>query len=939
MLRNSFNLGRVAALLAISGSFLSAQALTGTLILKVKDVKGAPLAGSRVELKSDKLIGNRTGLTDAGGVLRVALLPPGSYKGTLVRDGYKALNVQAVVALGGVSEISAVMQPIETVGTTVEVIATASKMAKEQVGINENFASDQVLSQLPVGRTPAGIAILSPGVTVSPNNSNPVIAGSMSYENKYLVNGVDIVDNYFNTPGPLFIEDAIEETSVSTNNVSAEYGRFTGGVINSITKSGGNEFQGSLRGTYTKDAWNAVRPRQNRATISDVLSKTYTATIGGPIIKDKLWFFAAVRTVKSEANGTPLPYSGYEYISGRDEKRYELKLTYQITPDHSIFASTVDYKLDRTNVPTLLSYGVTPETLRPSRKDTQKLYVVGYRGLLGTDKTIELRTTQKKQRLAFGPALGGTAFWNAPAFDINTGYMFNNQYFGADPEDRDNGSVLGTFGWFFEAAGSHNLKIGVEQFTEKNVSANAQSPVDGGYILNTDIDYSDLNHVTYGFTPYDFDPDSPTYGTGSYLEQWKATRATFKSKYLAIYVNDDWTINKNVNLTLGLRNESYKADTDSGGTPPTFSALQPRLGLNYDPKGDGKWQFGAWYAVYMGKMNANIATVTSDTGNPSYFAYGYTGPAASGIRPSASAVGFRRSDYTTLITASLPTFNVRYRKDINPPRTVETGFSMKHAIENGYVTLSLTQRSYKDLFESFQGDNGYITDPYGQLLPWIEYGNDPEARREYRAATTTFQKRWGQLTVFGNYTFSKLTGNYESDAANSPGGTTSRGSFVLARPLAKSDGYLNDDRRHVAKFFATYQWNWGTHHLVAGTSLLYQSGSPFSLTATTASKGNIYPVTVNTYTGFYSQRGQFRFNDRTNIDFSAEYNWNFVAKAAFFAKLTVFNMLNNIQQVDWNTNGTVVSGKWTPGSSFGKPTSANNFTGNRQIQVDMGFRF
>ncbi len=121
------------------------------------------------------------------------------------------------------------------------------------------------------------------------------ISGAFAYDNVFLVDGVDINDNLFGSPDDLFIEDAIEQTQVITSGVSAEYGRFSGGVINAITKSGGNIFSGSFRTDLTNPAWRDENPfeEENDTTRPDDLGKVFQATFGGPILRDRLWFFAA----------------------------------------------------------------------------------------------------------------------------------------------------------------------------------------------------------------------------------------------------------------------------------------------------------------------------------------------------------------------------------------------------------------------------------------------------------------------------------------------------------------------------------------------------------------------------------------------------------------------------------------------------------------------
>src|SRR5690606_34972115 len=101
---------------------------------------------------------------------------------------------------------------------------------------------------LATSRTLSGIAALAPGVTDNAPNASSgqvVISGAFAFDNMFMVNGVDVNDNVFGNPQSLFIEDAIAETQVLTSGITAEYGRFSGGVINAVTKSGGNVFSGS----------------------------------------------------------------------------------------------------------------------------------------------------------------------------------------------------------------------------------------------------------------------------------------------------------------------------------------------------------------------------------------------------------------------------------------------------------------------------------------------------------------------------------------------------------------------------------------------------------------------------------------------------------------------------------------------------------------------
>src|SRR3954468_16851258 len=146
---------------------------------------------------------------------------------------------------------------------------------------------------------PTAPANLTPGVSSVINGHT--ISGAMSYDNLYLVNGAVVNENVRGQTHALYIEDAIQETTVLTGGVSAEFGRFTGGVVSAITKSGGNEFSGSVRDTLDNPKW-TEKSISTQATPIDHTNNTYEETLGGRIVRDRLWFFVAGRQAKTSAN-------------------------------------------------------------------------------------------------------------------------------------------------------------------------------------------------------------------------------------------------------------------------------------------------------------------------------------------------------------------------------------------------------------------------------------------------------------------------------------------------------------------------------------------------------------------------------------------------------------------------------------------------------------
>src|SRR5213078_275243 len=166
-----------------------------------------------------------------------------------------------------------------------------------EVQTSANIRSDDI-NRLPMGRTPYLAAELMAGVTTNTPSTNQItIYGGFAYDNVFLIDGVDVNDNLLGTSNDLYIEDAIGEVQVLTSGVSAEYGRFSGGVVNIITKSGGNTLSGAYRTNFTRPSWTSETPfekangiQRGKPTtanpfITNKLSTFTELTAGGPVMR------------------------------------------------------------------------------------------------------------------------------------------------------------------------------------------------------------------------------------------------------------------------------------------------------------------------------------------------------------------------------------------------------------------------------------------------------------------------------------------------------------------------------------------------------------------------------------------------------------------------------------------------------------------------------
>ena len=282
----------------------------------VVDTQGLPVGNVTVTLTSRVLQGQRTATTAADGSYTFRQLPAGDYEITFETTQFAPAKRTTEVLLGLTVEQNVTLQAAG-VAEQVQVVAeTPAPIATPTIGAN--FKHDEI-EALAAPRNLFGIATLAPGLTTNtPNAGQITINGAFAFDNVFMLNGVDVNDNLFGSPQNLFIEDAIEETQVLTSGITAEYGRFTGGVVNAITKSRRQHLLGQLPGQPAEPALgeaDAVRTVRHGGHDGDVRQPSHGSTtcssstksrFGGPIVRDRLWFFGAGRLAEI-SNATPLP--------------------------------------------------------------------------------------------------------------------------------------------------------------------------------------------------------------------------------------------------------------------------------------------------------------------------------------------------------------------------------------------------------------------------------------------------------------------------------------------------------------------------------------------------------------------------------------------------------------------------------------------------------
>ena len=973
---------------------------TGTIRGQVKDQQGLAVPGVTVTVTSPALQGPRTAVTDMQGFYTFPALPAGTYKVTFELSGFATVTQTTDLLLGLTVEQNVSLRPAGVTENVQVVAETPAPIATPVVG--ENFKHDEI-DLLATPRTIEGIAQLAPAVNEnSPNTGQLVINGAFAFDSIFMVNGVDINDNLFAQPQNLFIEDAIEETQILTSGISAEYGRFTGGVVNAITKSGGNTFSGSGRINFTNPSWTTATPFEVTQGIDatahpNTLNKSWEGTFGGPIVKDRLWFFGSARYA-SLNNTATLAETGLVLPTNDLNKRGEIKITATPAQNHTIQGGYLDDPRTRTNNSGLQSFVIDPHS-EANRSNPNYYYYTNYRGVLGSNLLVEAQYSQRHFQFlndggtsaTFGPSVSPTDLVaNSPILSVDQcACVYNAPYFDtSDPENRNNRQVTGSVTNFWDLKGRHETKAGYEWFRSQRTGGNSQSATE--YVFSSDFLANAAGAPVLDSTGRPI----PVFTPGvSFLDYYPAIKgAVLNVDNNSAYVQDHWTISSNWSADLGARYEHVKAASTGNIISVDNNRIVPRLALGYDVKGNGDHVIHVTYGMYSGRYNEAQIGANSPVGNPADIEPTYQGPAGQGY---SFGPGFNLANYpVTPSNASVsdPLQNIKMDPNLKSPLVNEftTSYGANLGGGRGYASSSYIFRKTTDLIEDYQTlstgfTNVIVNGISAGLFTNKLYMNAPsdQAWRQYQALV--FQSRYrinNNWNINGHYTVElQNEGNYEGEATNQPGNTSFIGNYPEAFNATRNFpvGNLQDMQRHRIRIWSDYHILLGRAGDLSVSGLWrFNSGLVYSIAARnqnlTATQASIiaaagYPDVPSTAGNevFFGGRGTQTFPSYALFDASFNYNIPVAGSLRPWVKLDIYNLFNNEKLIAWNT--TVTQNKaagvdnlglattYTPSKAYGTATGntvTNLFNtaipayplaygtalpGGRTVLLSVGFRF
>lgn len=934
---------------------------TGTLRGSVVDGQGLHVSGATVTATSPALQGERTTTTGTDGSFVLRLLPPGVYDATFTVSGFTAEERQVRVALGESSELTVTVRPAG-VAERITVVATPPPLVDASGG--QNLTQPEV-EALAASRHLQGIATLAPGVSDNTLESLQLsIHGAFGFDNLFMANGVDINDNIFGTPQELFIEEAIQETQVLTSGISAEFGRFSGGVVQAITKSGGNLFSGSLRLNLTNPAWTAETPfeQDNDIERTSTTNELWEFTLGGPVVRDRVWFFGAGR-VANRSESRVFDITGEPYDFTVEAWRTEGKLTATVAQAHTVQGGVL---LNHSTVQTP-PFGDSIDPFTLSSQKQPNWYAFGnYRGAIRSNLLAEAQFSERRLTIELGEG-HSSAIVDSPFFGASETFgHYNGPYFDpGDPEGRNNRQLTGSVTHILERGGTHEIKAGYEYFRSQNTGGGSQSA--SGYVFLADyVTDEDGNAVLDddGRLVPIFEADA------TFLESYFPVRgAELNIDTHSVYAQDRWRINQHLTAEAGFRVEQVRSEATGGIEGVDAGTIVPRLALLVDPRGDGRFSFRASYGHYAGRYNENLIGENTTVGNAVDTFGIYVGPSGEG---RDFAPGFDPANYVT-VDGSFPNANVIFDDDLSAPITREFTLSAGAAVATrGHVAATYVWRRTSNLIEDFiQAENGAVdVELDGTFIGSFTnriFRNSDLPRRRYQAAV--LEGRYAlrpDLTVNGSWTIQlENDGNYEGEEPFEPARPSRIGDFPEAFAADRNfpEGRLRTFQRHRARAWAIYRTDFEQHGALSVSGLWrIESGRPYSLVAVNEPLTDIQLDLLADYANqpgvqdiYFGERGSGTFPGHALFDVSANYAIPLFRELGPWVKVDLFNLFDNDTRIGFDT--TVVPDYDGPvdalglptgfirGENFGEARGAGDYprslglTGGRTFRMSFGVRF
>ncbi|WP_019960864.1 TonB-dependent receptor [Woodsholea maritima] len=919
---------------------------TGGLDGSVVSPDGQPIANASVSVISLRQGAVRTVRSDQNGSFRLTLLPAGPYRVAIVAEGFESSDTEATVIVGRLANYTVTMAPVGATETIVVTGQASQSLSFAQTTSGLNIDVAEITRQLPIGRDIQSLAGLAPTVVEGdPNFEQPAIGGSSAAENAFYVNGLNITNFDTYVGGATVPFDFYQTVEVKNGGYPAEFGRATGGVINAVTKSGSNEFTFGVHGNFELDALSDTSPDtyQYANTLDERSLSELTLEAGGPIIKDRLFFYGLYQLRDEETRDSSFIFADTR-VSKSDDPFWGVKLDGYITDDHHLEFTYFDTSREN-NIVSYTFDGDTRQTGGEAGRENElfggESYVAKYTGSLTDWFTLSAAYGVMKDRFSVLPSDPDTPYIQ----DARSGTAIR-----VGPQtssDNDNNSTERKFyridgDVFFDLLGEHHVRFGYDN--EKTTLNHLQTRTGG--VSWRAFQVTSANTARY---------DRPV-GTELIRANIFNAGGTVEGENKSYYIQDSWDVNDRLNLQLGLRNDHFIVENLAGEVPIDLNNnWGPRFGFNYDVYGDGMTRLYGSYGRYFIPPASNLSFRGADLYTFQFFELN-SFDANTGAFTYGAPLTLSNSNIASLGAGNCPAGvidNVAdgcivYGMGEVEPAISKTSLDLKATYEDEFVIGLESQinddwtigargvyRSLGDVSEDVAidhailkyceregiadcGDIWYGDHQYVVLNPGRDievYTRDPlpgqterslislsagdialpEAEREYVALELTADRAFdGVWSMNVSYVWSASTGNYEGTIL-SDNGQDDAGSTALYDHVGLADnqyGYLPNHRRHQLKIWGSYQF---TDDLLLGANASVMSPRKYGCLGVhpTEPDAAAYGAFSRYCNAIGVRRGTaFETDWVYNLDLSARYTLPIETPGDVILRADVFNVFN-----------------------------------------------
>ena len=775
----------LSLLLALSTSSPAlAVEVTGQIRGQVVDPSGIGIPAISVVASSPGLMGSSTATTDDDGYYRIPALPPGQYAIEVKVDGFFPYRATGILVVTGQSaELKVNLQPASG-SASVDVVAAKPVVDTHKTSSGAVLSRESMRDIPNSGRDYQSLTGFAPGV-VGSGNAN--VRGSFDNSNQFYLDGVNNTDPITGTFSQNMNYDAIEEVQVVTGGMDAEYGRSLGGAINIVTRSGGNEFHGDAQLLYSSAPLRLAKPLDGEV-FGEYQNQSLALNLGGPVVKDKLWFFASLEGalfLKAADVDPSVGRPADQPLEARDWKSLYWfgKLTWQPSGKNRVW-------LQAQGDPTWIkNVEQDPYTLPNGESNWRQGGFSISAGDLFTPSAQSVIQTQayfQKSDLIYyakdcESAKGDEALascirgledpwdsWNPDEFSSG-----DSPY--GEISHRYRASLQSNWTQFFSLLGEHQTKIGAQ-----------------GEYLVTDDQFPGIKDWTFKANPEGGDvTDTSAYEPLYQIRYDNEQKVHLSGLLVSAYAQDVWNPIPRLTIRPGLRFDYSALNNDLGELAFSKATLAPRLGLAGDVTGDGKTSVHGYYGRFYDSGFLSVSSLLHRQ-SQGYSMYAWDASANDGA-----------GDWGTEPVSSYAPYNV-ISDDLKAPHSDEFDVGLSRDLGAGWaIDLTGTYERAQNFWEDDEVNaiwNSDGTDVVGfrngQNESIYRIRTPDESFTEYTSLELSIARQFSDgFSVLGSYTWSRAYGTNDAQFATAV--------FDNPEQAPYETGLLSFDRTHSVKLIGS----------------------------------------------------------------------------------------------------------------------------------------